>query len=48
MFLMNIILGLFKLGWEHDTYIKTRNRMDNNPRCTIKSDVWKRKNGLIK
>lgn len=46
--MFRFILSLFKLGWEHDNYIKKRNKMDNNPMCTIKSDTWKRKYGLIK
>lgn len=47
MFLINLIFGLCKFGWGHDNYIKTRNMMDSDPTCKIKSDVWKRKNGLL-
>lgn len=39
-----IIMGLCK----HDSTMKTIKKMDENPCCTVKSDDWKRKHGLLK
>lgn len=47
MFLVYILLGLCVGGWKYDNFTKTRNRMDNDPTCTLKSDDWKRKHGLL-
>jgi hypothetical protein len=47
--------GIFKLLFlpilkfmEYDSYVKTRDRLDNDPYNTIKSDKWKRERGMLK
>lgn len=42
-----ILLGLCVAGWRYDNFTKTRNKMDNDPTCSLKSDDWKRKHGLL-
>lgn len=48
MVLIFILAIIIVWSWKHGSTLKTIKKMDDNPCCTVKSDDWKRKHGLIK